>query len=877
MRWNYKLPLRLRSLFRKKEAELDLSEELQFHLQNQIDEYVAQGMDPQEARYAAFGSLGGIEKAKEECRDARRVDIIDNFLQDARFGLRMLRRSPSFVAVATLTLMLGIGANTAVFAVTNAVLLRPFPYPQSDRLVLVHHRDQRTGITKQFIAIGDYVDLTQRQSACAAIVGYFDAQATVYEEGELFPALGISAAPGLMELLGARPLLGRALQAEDSRKDAPPVILLGYDFWKEHFGGDSNIVGRGVQIDGVRRQVVGIAPQGFHFPPDARTDVILPMTVPLVAPARRQSGWTFAVGRLKPDASLAQATADFAALSRQLERQYPSSNQGSEYFLVPLHEAVVGNTKPALLLLLGAVGLVLLIASANIANLLLVRSLARQREMAVRMAVGAGRARLAAQLLTESLALTFIACCAGILTAHWGVRALVALIPKSIASPGLMDVHLDFRVLTFAVGISLAMAIALGLTCALTLRTVNLSATLASSGRTTAGTPARRAASTLIVAEVALVVVLLLGAGLILRTFSRLVSVDPGFRSDHVITMAIGIPADRYHDTAANQAFYRRAFAALKGLPGVTEAGAAAVVPLTGNNWTAPFERPEKPIPPGERPPEVGWQLASEGYFRALRLPLLAGRLFDDREWHGKPVVIVSEALQERYFPNESAVGHQVRVWGQKYEIVGVVGNIRRAGLRDDPRADMYFALEDDPHTLITLFVRTASDPFPAVPFLQSALRSIEPNVSLFETRTMEEIRDDSIQVTRLTLWLLCVFGVTALVLAAIGIYGVMAYNVTQRTHEIGTRVALGATNSAILWLVIRQGMGMGALGIALGLGSGLIAVRSLRSMLYEVTASDPLTVVLAVVVVFATAVLASYLPARRAARVDPLVALRFE
>jgi len=863
---------------RRKRMLEELDHDIRDHIETETQDNIERGMSPEDARYAAMRKFGNITQFKEETREVWSFLRLEQLLQDIRFAARMLRRSPSFAAVVILTLTIGIGANIAVFSVADAVLLRPFPYPQSDRLVVLHHRDQRTGITKQFIAIGDYVDLVQRQSACETLVGYFDAQATVYGQNETFRALGISAAPGLLELLGARPLLGRTLQAEDSRKDAAPVMLLGYDFWQDHFGADPNIVGRGIKMDQVERQVVGIAPQGFHFPPDARIDVILPMTVPLAAPAQRKSDWTFTVARLKPNTSLAQATASFAAISRQLEQEYPSSNQASEYFPVPLREAVVGNTKPALLLMLAAAGIVLLIACANIANLLLARSLARQREMALRIALGAGRGRLAAQLLTESLALTFVACCAGILMAHWGVQALVALIPKSIGSPELTNVHLDARVLAFAIGISAATAVALALTCALTLQIGNLSATLASSSRTTASTPARRAASTLVVAEISFVIVLLIGAGLILRSFSRLVSVDPGFHADRVITMSIGLPADRYRDTGAQQAFYLRAFAALKALPGVEEAGAAVVVPLTGNNWTVPFEKPEWPAPASERPPEVGWQLASGGYFRALHLPLLAGRLFDGRDGpNGKPVAIISEAIQARYFPNESAVGHQVKVGDLKYEIVGVVGNIRRAGLRDEPRADMYFAFESDPRTLITLFVRTASDPLRTLPFLQTTLRSIEPNVSLLEMRTMEEIANDSIQVTRLALWLLSVFALTALALAAVGIYAVMAYSVTQRTQEIGTRVALGATKSDIVRLVLRQGMGMAALGTAIGLGTGLIAVRSLRSLLYEVTASDPLTLVFAVAVVLATGLVASYLPARRATRVDPLVALRYE
>jgi putative ABC transport system permease protein len=384
-------------------------------------------------------------------------------------------------------------------------------------------------------------------------------------------------------------------------------------------------------------------------------------------------------------------------------------------------------------------------------------------------------------------------------------------------------------------------------------------------------TVARRATSGLVVVEVALAIVLLIGAGLILRSFAGLLAVDPGFRSDHVMTMGIAIPADRYRDVAAREAFYRRTFDELRSLPGVEAVGAAVVIPLTGNNWTVPFERPEQPVPAGERPPEVGWQVASGGYFTTLRIPLIAGRLFDERDRpNGKSVVIVSEAVQKRFFPNESAVGHLIKGGDGQMEIVGVVGDIRRAGLRDEPRADMYFPQESSPGTAITLFVRTASDPARSLASLQRAVRTIEPNTVFVDPQTLADVASESMRVTKLVLWLLGIFAATALVLAAIGIYGVMSYVVRQRTHEIGTRIALGATRHNILWLVMREGVGIAAMGTIAGLLIGLAAARSLGSILYGISASDPVTLGFAAVVLFATTMAACYLPARRAASVDP-------
>ena len=460
--------------------------------------------------------------------------------------------------------------------------------------------------------------------------------------------------------------------------------------------------------------------------------MIVPLTVPLEAPAERKSGWAFAVARLKAKTSFQQANSELAAISRRLEQEYPRNNQASEYFALPLRDAMVGNAKPALVMILGAVGLVLMIACVNVANLLLARSLARRREMAVRVALGAGRIRLAAQLSTESLALACIAGICGILVASWGSPALVALVPKAAYVPGITDVRMDAGVLAFTLGICLATALGFGLVSALTVRTETTPGALVGATRVTMGAAARRTASVLVIAEVALAIVLLIGAGLMLRSFSRLLAVDPGFQAGHVMTMNIELPANRYSSIGARRAFFDRAFAAFKNLSGVQNSGAAVVVPLTGNNWTVPFERPEHAIPPGQRPPEVGWQLASGGYFRTLQIPLLAGRLFDGHDMpDGKPVVIISQAIEQRYFPNERAVGRQIKLADFKLEIVGVVGSIRRAELRDEPRADMYFPLEQNPANPITMFIRTTD----VKPKRSMALPSVQEHPTGYRSR----------------------------------------------------------------------------------------------------------------------------------------------
>ena len=792
-------------------------------------------------------------------------------LYDLRHAARRLVREPGFTLAAVLTLALGVGANVAVFAVVEAVLLRPLPYADADRLVTLNHRDERTGITKPYNALGDYVDFAARQTSFDAFGAYGAGEATIFGVGDPFRVSVLVATAGAFQALGIRPVLGRGITADDTRPGAGQVMLLGHELWRQRFGADSAIVGRSVRIDDEERLVVGIAPAGFRFPPSAETEVIAAMTVPVAPPEQRKSGWLFAVGRLAPGRTIAEAGTEVATLSRQFEREYPQSNQATAYFLMPLRDALVGSTKGALVLLLAAVGVVLLIACVNVANLLLARALARRREMAVRMALGAGRRRLTAQLLTESLVLAGVAGAVGIALAWWGAKGLVALVPASVELPMGTDVRLNGIVLGFALLLALATALGFGTVAALTLRLEDALGTLVVAGRASMSAMARRAMSGLVIGEIAFAVVLLIGAGLILRTFSGLLAVDPGFSTERVAMLDLALPADRYAAIEARQGFYDRAFAALRAVPGVREVGTGVVVPLTGNNWTVPLDRTDRPLPPGERPPEVGWQLASAGFFRALEIPLVDGRLFERTDGPGSPpVVLVSEAVQRRYFDGESPVGRTIRLGEQTLEIVGVVGDIRRAGLGDDLRADLYFPFEQALNAGITLFVRTDGDPGAALGAIQAAIRGVEPAAALAETRTMADVARDSMGITRLVLWLLGAFALTALALAAVGIYGVMSYVVGQRTREIGTRIALGAVRSDILWLVMRQGVVIAGIGTGAGLLIGLVAARSLRSILFNVSSADPLILAGAATVLVATTLAACYLPARRAVAVDP-------
>jgi putative ABC transport system permease protein len=803
--------------------------------------------------------------------ERRRQEWIPLMFYTLRHALRLLVRERAFTATAVLTLALGLGFNLAIFAVIEAVMLRPLPYAAAEELVILNHRDTRTGITKEFIAMGDYVDLRARQTAFESLTSYGAGSATITAGGEPFRAFVLQAGPGLLEMLRVTPVLGRSLQPDDSKPGAARVAIISQQLWETQFGSDPSVIGRTVRVSTADRQIVGVAPRGFRFPAATATDVIIPATLLPAAPANRKAGWVFAVARLKPGTTIEQGTAHLAALSQAFEAEFTESNAGSLYYPVALRDHLLGDTKRPLLLLLLAVAVVLVIACANVGNLLLARGLSRRQEMSVRVALGAGRLRLVLQLVAESLVLCLIAGAAGLVVAYWGVPALLTLVPASLAIPGLSDVGLNPRVVGYGLLVCVLTALVFALLSAVTVRREHGAGALTSQTRVAGNVATRRLTSGLIVAEVALSVMLLIGAGLILRSFAALLAVDPGFRMGEVAVIDMSLPADRYQPVASRQAFFDRAFEALRAVPGVAEVGAAAVTPLTGNNWTVPFDRADRPVPAGTRPPDVGWQSASGGYFKTMNIPLLAGRLFDSRDAPATSpdVVIISRAIEKLYFDGESAVGKKIRSGNGTAEIVGVVGDIRRAGLTDAPRADMYFPFERVPSGGITLFIRTSGDPTTVLGSVRDRLKGLEPGIVLAQMRTLDGIARQSIASTRLVLWLLGLFAAVALLLATVGVYGVMSYVVSQRTREFGTRVALGASRADILWLVMRQGGTLTLTGLLVGVVAGLLLARGLASTLYGVSTTDPLTIAGAIAALGLATLAASYLPARRAMRLD--------
>lgn len=789
------------------------------------------------------------------------------FIQDLRRACRIFRLEPGFSAAAVLTLALGIGANTALFAVVEAVLLRPLPVTNADEIVTLRHRDTNTGVTKEFIAFGDLIDLKTRVRTLQNLTEYGNVQTTMFEGEEPTRIAGLAATPALLHMLHVQPALGRLLSADDMRTGAPPVVMISHDLWQTRFGSDPNIVGRGVLFLNTRRQVIGVLPEGFHFPPNAATDIATPLTLPPVPPAQRQGGWVRAIGRLNPGQSVESIRAELDALSREFAERYPGQNRGTHYYAESLRDALVGDTKRPLLLLLVAVGFVLLIACVNVGNLLLARSLGRHQEIAVRSALGASWSRLVSQVFAEAMVLALTGCLVGVAIAWQAAPVLAGLVPETTQVPALKDVGLNVPVVLFSLAASVVAAVLFSALSCLTLANQKQLFSLAVSRGTSMSVGARRAASWLVAGEIALAGVLLVGAGLTLRSFANLIAVDPGFRVDNVLTLQVTLPAARYRTPDTIVEVYARAMRALEDLPEVTHAGSAEVVPLTANNWTVPFDRVDRPAPAGVRPPDVGWQTASAGYFRALEIPLKAGRLFEDRDRLEKIVpVIISEAVADQFFRDEDPLGVRLKAGGPDGSvIVGVVGNIRRAALTDQPRSDLYF-----PGPANTIFMQTTGDPLSVLPAVRTALRDLEPSAVVHGARAMSDFASASMAISRLAMRLLAGFAIVSLLLAAIGIYGVMAYSVRRRTREIGTRVALGAGRGDIIRMVMREGGVITAAGVIVGLASGLVAARSLSSILYGVPPADPISLAAAAVMLAVTGMAACYLPARRAARVDP-------
>jgi putative ABC transport system permease protein len=814
-------------------------------------------------------------------------------MTDVRYAIRMFVRTPTFTALTVLALALGIGANSAIFTVVNAVLLRPLPYAEPDRLVMVWNDNTREGIRQYPMSPANFLDVkaaTRTLDRMEMMYSFLITPALRTNEGtEPLAASGIT--PGMFELLGRTAAVGRTLNSSDREG----VIVLSDGYWRRRFGADPAIVGRQLTLDGRPGTVVGVMPPDFRFPlksmlgpsgfspavePDAWIpfDTTGPMFVQNGAPVRVPH-YLSVVGRLAPGATIEQARQEIASIVDRLEKEHPDVNRGLKSTVVPLHDQAVGRVRPALVLLLAGVGFVLLMACVNVANLLLARSVARQREIAVRAALGAGRARLLAQMLVESILLAGAGGVLGLAFVWAGVRLLISLAPPEL--PRLSEVQPDAAIVLFTAALSLAAGVLVGAAPAIAAGRENVQGVLKDTGRGVAGgLLRRRLRASLVVGEVALAVVLTIGAGLLLRSFVALLAVDPGFRAENLLTLQVQIPG-RINSADARRAFYADLFARLDGLPHVMASGGTTRLPLGSTNVSTRVMVDGRAMSAGELP-EVEMRRAVHDYFRAMGIPVIRGRSFTSEDGpNTQPVVVVNQTMARRLWPNEDAVGKRMKMgtnpqtpWST---VIGVVGDLRHAGLDVEPAAEFYIWYLQGPPVAPFIVVRTDDDPAALAGAVRTTLKSLDKDLAVYDMRPMNEVRAASLAERRFIMTLAVAFGALALTLAAVGVYGVMALVVAERTQEIGVRLALGAEPAGVLGLVVRQGLVLAAAGIALGLAAAFALGPMISGQLYGIAAADPVTLAAVPVLLLATAFFACIVPAFRATRVDPVTALRYE
>ncbi len=805
---------------------------------------------------------------------------MDTFLQDARYGLRMLLKRPGFTAVAIITLALGIGANTAIFSVLNAVLLRPLPFKDPDRLVMVWETnakyDIRTGVTS-YAAFRDWKEQNQVFESMVASAGQ-SFNLTADDEPERVSGMRVS--PEVFEFTGTKPVLGRGFLQEEEQPGRNRVVLLGHALWQRRFGSDPRVVGKPIILNAESYTVIGVLPPDFLTPSGwimARVDVL----VPLVVSSERTSYYITVMARLKPGVTLAQAQSNMESIAAGLAEQYPDTNRGRGVNLVPAHEQVVGKTRGALMIFFGVVVFVLLIACVNVANLALARATSRQKEIAVRSALGASRSRLVRQLLTESIILAVAGGGAGLLLTMWGIDSLVAIIPDTV--PRAKEINIDGRVLGFTLVVSLLAGLVFGLVPALQASKPNLNEALKEGGRSGwLGGGRNRIGSLLLVSEVALSLVLLIGAGLMIKSFIRLLNVAPGFDRQNTLTMLIALPRQKYGQSEQQRAFFQQLLERVGALPGVEAAGAVNSLPLSQSQEGRYFAVEGDTRNVDEVDPGAGYRTVSPGYFRAMGIPLLTGRSFTERDAQGAPgAVIINQEMARRFFYDADPLGKRIKFSTREdarwSEVVGVVGDVRHHALDQERNSEIYASYLQRPSGGMYLVARTASDSSGIASAIRDEVRAIDKDQPIDDINTMEQRLSASVAPRRFPMVLLSIFAAVALALASAGIYGVMSYSVTQRTHEIGVRMALGAQPADVLRLVVGQGVLLASIGVGAGLVSAVALTRLMSSLLFGVSPTDPVTFAAVSVLLAGVALGACFIPARRAAKVDPMVALRYE
>lgn len=886
------LRFRLRALFRRTTVEQELSDELRFHFEREVEKLKKSGLAEEEAKRRARVAFGGHEQIKEDCREARGTSFLETSLQDLRYGLRQLWINPTFAAVMILTLALSIGANSAIFSVIDGVLIRSLPYPHPDRIVRIFLSNQ--DYPKFPLNPFDFRDYRTRSKSFDSLAAFTRGDLQLSgASGEPVRLNGFQVTSGYFRVLGLRPALGREFDGKAELPGNGQQVILSDRVWRSRFGAARDVLGRKITLNMKPYTVIGVMPPGTEHPGNEYhalaygddVDVWSPFTFD-GSPSQRGSHFIEGLGRLKDGVTLIQASSELNSIMAQLAREYPNSDAGWQVFVVPLYREVVGSSQRMLLVLLGAVGMVLLIACANAANLTLARAASRQREIAVRLALGARHSRLVRQLLTESMLIAFFGGALGLVMAFVGVKVLVSLLP--VGFPRAHDIHVNAIVFAFTFIISAATGILFGLVPALQASRTDPRDGLHEGGRASIGTAHQsRLRNGLVISEVSLACVLLIGAGLMMRSFLNLLNLNAGFQREHVLTASLSLPYPEYKTPAAVGQFYDQLTTSLSTEPGVHSVGAGTDLPWTGydenlGGWTIEGRQP----PPNGKEFHARYHIATPDYFRALGIPLLGGRFFTDADKAGAPkVLIINHAMAAKYWPNEDALGKRINFFQDHptdkdwHTIVGIVGNVKDKP--NSPSTEPAFwwpnLQQPFPSGDMSLVIRSDSDPQSLIGLVRDQVKRLNPALAVAEVQLMDEIVEGSVATPRFAFALVGLFAGLAIVLAAIGTYGVLAYSVSRRTSEFGLRMALGAQRYDVLRLVLAQAAKMVLAGTALGTLFALIFARALKSLIYEVSPADPLTFASVALLVIAVAAIACYIPARKATRTNPTVALRAE
>ncbi|HYL10694.1 MAG TPA: ABC transporter permease [Candidatus Acidoferrales bacterium] len=881
----------LRNLFLSRRAEADLDQEVHSHLELLIAENIRTGMPPHEAQRAARIELGGVEQVKEQVREERLSNWLHSVLSDCRYGLRHLRKNPGATAVMVFTLALSIGATTAIFSVVYGVLLRPLPYTDPNRIMAIFEVNSKGRWSR--VADPNFDDFRDQNRSFQAIAKYTGAVASVSGASQPTRTIVASVSSEFLKVFGVQPILGRDFVAADAKKGAAPVVLVSYGYWRQYFGSSPDLSQSHLKIDSAVFSVVGVLPAEFHFPPDA--NLWLPAGLDGENPSRTSHNY-YAVGRLRDGVTVELANQDISAIARRI---HDTSSEQNDYLLkdgivVPLQDSITGRARPALLVLLGAVGFLLLVACANVANLLLAQASVRERELAIRSALGAVRGRLVRQFLTEALLLSLVGGGLGVLGAFWGVAELVALAPQNL--PRLDSVSISIPVLGFAFLLSTAVAASLGAFTAARATSGDLRKTLGEGGWGQSGSQgSQRVGRVIVAAQIAITLVLVVGAGLLGRSLMKVLEVNPGFRVDKIVTMDVSLPwLDGPKAKAGQAIFFANLIDRLKQVRGVRTVGATSGLPMSGglpdgmfllmtqNEVPKTFDGFGALSRQKERIGNADFCVATYGYFQVLGIPLIRGRIFDERDAADSPhVAVISESLARDRWPNQDPIGHTIEFGNMDGDlrlltIVGIVGDIHEYGLDVPPRPTVYVNLFQRPPAAITLTMLTDADTRLVTSAARGILQDINPEIPA-KFRTFSQVYSASLGSRRFNVILIGFFGIVALLLATAGVFGVMAYSVSRRTREIGVRVALGAGSGDVLRMILSQGLRTIFIGVAIGIAGSLALTRTVESLLFGVTATDPLTFGGVTLLLVAAALLACFIPARRATKVDPMVALRYE